>query len=687
MAPRIDGNNPNQIRPDEPTEREKIERNPPPPVPVVNPTPFFTMQAEFNFYGTRQRDRVERFFGAGSSALSSFNDIRLANATRDANWAYARTYRNELNALANPALSIDAPKNLVEVANRAELAYRAELNRAGFTPFDVRGTSALKAVDFLNLEAARGRNFETLSPLQIQNRLLSGEPPTYFVRVVESKYLTSTAATFSKPGQPNVWVATAEEIAGARLDGFEVMKRVGFDDNYISQLAASGKKPSDFTLVIVESRGTNGTVVPTWDRILDLTQTRINTTTNPDLMKFRGRDNSFWEGVRNLDYRTHLDNMERLGLKAADYANRLPLAAEAETFLARYQIEQNFGVNKFFTADGRTARTDGLNSGYGVREFLIDNNPVAGQQRQAFIQLQDTGITDLDVTNRVPTIAENPLRLRSEVRNGALIGGGISAVTSLPQIFEQVNNGDYTGAGATLVTNTALGTTVGGASSFGERIIGNRITNSLGNSTFAQNSLERLYTNGAARNVVSRFAGTESSALTSQTFNSTARTIAGRVGGAGIVGGIVNGGFAAYDQIQAYQRGEVTASQAIGTVVGEAGVGVAAGMAGAAAGAAIGSIIPGAGTIVGGVIGFAAGVVVGVAVDWGLRQLGADKAVAQFVTGAIDAGAELVGDVQEFGREAAETVSSAFNSATETVGNAVNDVGNAISGGLKSIFG
>lgn len=673
MAPRIDGINPNQFRPGETEREKKVEQNPPVPPPVQNQ--FFSRRTELDFFGAQQRDRIERFYGAGASALSSFNDIRLANATREANWAYARTYRQELNALSSSASTANPPTNLVEVAERAERAYRAELSRQGFSPIDVRGASVLKAVDFLNAEATRGGNFTTASPTTIQNRLSAGEQPTYFARVVESKYLTSPNATFSRPGQPNVWVATAEEIAGARLDGWEVMKRVGFDDTYINSLIADGRQPSDFTLVVVESRGTSGRTVPTWDRIFDLTEDRINAGTSPDLMRFAGKPAGFWDGVRTLDYRTHLGNMERLGLKPFDYANTLP-RAEAEAFLARNQIEQNFGVNKFFTADGRTARTDGLNDGYGVREFLIDNEPVTRQQRQAYIQLQDTGITNLEATNQVPTIADNPLRLRSETRSGALLGGTISAVTSLPEIFERAGNGDYLGAGRTLVTNTALGSTVGGASSFGERVIGNRIADGLANSSAVNNGLNSLYNNPAARNVVSRFAATESSALTSQTFNSTARTIAGRVGGAGVVGGIVNGGFAAYDQIQAYQRGDVTASQAIGTVVGEAGVGVAAGMAGAAVGAAIGSIIPGAGTIVGGVIGFVVGVGVGVAVDWGLRQLGANTAVAQAVTGAIDTGAAIVNQAGE-----------AIGSAAETVGNVLSDAGNAISGGLKSIFG
>jgi hypothetical protein len=124
----------------------------------------------------------------------------------------------------------------------------------------------------------------------------------------------------------------------------------------------------------------------------------------------------------------------------------------------------------------------------------------------------------------------------------------------------------------------------------------------------------------------------------------TARTLAGKLGGAGVAGAVINAGFAAVDQVGAFQRGEVSASQAIGTVTGEAAVGMGAGLAGAAAGAAIGSVIPIAGTAVGGVIGFAVGVGAGYLADKGLRGLGVDKAIGSAVTSVIDHGTNLVKD-------------------------------------------
>jgi hypothetical protein len=118
--------------------------------------------------------------------------------------------------------------------------------------------------------------------------------------------------------------------------------------------------------------------------------------------------------------------------------------------------------------------------------------------------------------------------------------------------------------------------------------------------------------------------------------SSAARVFGSRVGGASVAGGLINAGFSAYDQIQAVENGEVTKSQAIGTVVGETAVGVGAGAAGAAVGAAVGSVIPVAGTIVGGAIGFCVGALAGWGADTVARSLGADKAVAHGVTSLID---------------------------------------------------
>jgi hypothetical protein len=118
--------------------------------------------------------------------------------------------------------------------------------------------------------------------------------------------------------------------------------------------------------------------------------------------------------------------------------------------------------------------------------------------------------------------------------------------------------------------------------------------------------------------------------------SSAARVFGGRVGGASVAGGLINAGFSTYDQIQAYGKGEVTGSQAIGTVVGETAVGVGAGATGAAVGAVVGSVIPVAGTIVGGAIGFCVGAAAGWVADTAARGLGVDKAVAHGVTSLID---------------------------------------------------
>ena len=106
---------------------------------------------------------------------------------------------------------------------------------------------------------------------------------------------------------------------------------------------------------------------------------------------------------------------------------------------------------------------------------------------------------------------------------------------------------------------------------------------------------------------------------------------------------MIGAGFATVDQVGAYRRGEVTASEAVGTVVAEGATGIAAGVAGAAAGAAVGSIIPGAGTVVGGVVGFGVGMAAGYGADLAMRASGAKDFIAENVTGGIDRVSETVG--------------------------------------------
>jgi hypothetical protein len=543
---------------------------------------------------------------------------------------------------------------MVEVSLRAESAYRASLAREGFTPLDVRGASVVKAADFLRAQSQTNGDFTTLSPQQIQQRIAANQETGYFVRILDSSHLNAPNARLSRPDSPHTWVAAPEEIAGARLDTFETMRRVGYSDNYIdwirTEVAAGRKNLSDFTLVITEAGGTGGATPPSWDILTNRAQT------HPGFVDYPTHDAGFWRDVQNLDYRSELAKFK------ADEPGYLRGLTEGErdVFNARRKMDGLLGVNEYFTNDGRTARTDGRNGTYGVREFLVDNTDLRTMQRNTFVSLNETGTTNLRTVETAPTIADNPLRLRSEMRTGGITGGAISAVTSLPQIFDQARQGDYLGATTTLATNTGLGTGVGAFSAAGERIIGNSVDDALG-----------------------RF-GT--SALTG-----TSRQVIGRVAGGSAIGGIVNGAFSAYDQIGAYNRGEVTGSQAIGTVTGEVAVGMGAGLAGAAAGAAIGSIIPGAGTIVGGVIGFGVGLAAGYLADRGLRGLGVNTAIASGVTWAIDNAPRAVNAATNFVGEQINNVASTVSNVAEQATTAVRDtVGNLASGAvnsLRSVFG
>lgn len=647
--------------------------------------------SEINLYGSQQRERLERLLVPGLASVSIFRDardVRLAESTVKANNAYQETYLRERNALVNPSSAANPPKSMVEVSRRAEAAYSAALGKDGFTPLDVRGISVVKAAEFLRSQSKVGGDFTTLSPDVIRQRLGANQETKYFARILDQNHLTASDAKFSRKESPHTWVATPEEIAGAKLDTYETMKRVGYSDDYISwvkdEVAAKRKNLSDFILAVSEADGTSGKTKPSWDVLIKRASTHENFTDYPFTDKKFSRD------VQNLDYRTELAKFKK---QDAAYLKSLS-PYEKDVFNARRRMDSLLGVNEFFTNDGRTARTDGQNGTYGVREFLIDNTEIQNTRRTTFVELGETNRSGLKTTNKVPEIPDNIRSFRNETRNGALVGGAISAATSLPQVFEQYRAGDYTGAAQTFLGATATGAGVGAFSSAGEQIVGGHLTNQLSRSTFVENTANRLYANGAARNFFSRMAGTEASNISSQTFNSTVRTFAGRMGGAGIVGGLVSGGFSAYDQIGAYNRGEVTGSQAIGTIAGETAVGVGSGLAGAAAGAAIGSIVPGVGTVVGAVVGFG----VGWLADGGLRALGVDKAIAHGVTATIDAGAAAVESVQEFGRETADTISSAAETVTnsvsnaaatvtDTVNNVASDVGNAVSGGLKSVFG
>jgi len=629
-----------------------------------------TRRGELQFQGQQQRDRIERLYGAGAASVSMMNDVRLISATTKANKAHQQAYTKELAAFeaykkggaTDP--SYTGAKSYIEVTQRAAAAYRAELQNAGFKTSDVHGSSNVKALDFLNSESNRPGDLSTLSADQVRQRVQNGEKPTYLVRLVQNKYTDSGDAKLS--GKSSAWVATADEIAGAKGDLFETMKRIGYKQTDIDEVrqniedSKSGVlKPGDkkytrvedYSLAVMETNGTKGLTRPDWDTMLGKVRA------NPDYNGFDFDKPDFVDRVTNFEhngenYDFHRTEMKNLGLKTAnDYITRAGIDPDnAKAFEARFNIENDYGANQLFTGDGTTLRDDGQNRGVGGQELFVDSIPLREQQRTSFMPMQDTGLssTSLDVRTQINNIVDVPptTTMRSEIKGGSLAGVGISTVFSLPQVYDQASQGNYAGAAQTLVTNAGTGTVVGGLSSAGERFVGNSIEQGLSRSG------TQVITSGVTRQIVSRVAGSS------------------------IGGGVVNGAFSSYDQIGAYQRGEVTGSQAIGTVVGEVGVGLAAGATGAAAGAAIGSIVPIAGTAVGAVVGFAVGVGVGMLTDAALRYGGVDKMVAHGVTTAIDTTTEFVGN-------AADAVGGAVGDAAE----GFKDVAGGAVNKLSSIFG
>lgn len=210
----------------------------------------------------------------------------------------------------------------------------------------------------------------------------------------------------------------------------------------------------------------------------------------------------------------------------------------------------------------------------------------------------------------------------SGARAGAIVGGLAGAGAST---YEALSDGELSGAEVgRIASDAALGATTGALGEGIERGVAQRLA-----TDFDQSAVR------AARNGIGTFA-------TDGGLGTASRVAAPRLAGAGVAGAVVGAGFASVDQVQAYRRGEISGSEAVGTVVAETATGAAAGVAGAAAGAAIGSVIPVAGTIVGGVVGFAVGAGVGYLADKGLRASGATDAIADGVTAGVDAVSDTV---------------------------------------------
>lgn len=681
MAPKVEKANEFKfLEPFKPIE--VLPKLPPAPQPIELPA---DKQMNFAIYGDQQRDRLERLFGAGTAFTSNYIFGYRGKAFQDASLAYHRVMENGLK-------NFDDSPDLDKLTRQAIGEYEKVLQSRGINPQEAPSFSLVNQLNMLDAESRRAGGLFTLDSKAMKNLVSSEQNPKVFVRMlwtgernedsnfrlaIDSK--DAHLAFFdpkSKQGKTIAWSTTPEDLMGSRLDYKEVMRRIGWTEQQIADA-----DPTQYKLVVFTEEAAVNLRKPTNGNIISTARTD-----EQNFKVFPKNNGEFWRKVVQFDYEASLEDARKLNYERKNYIDFTKTLSpeQAEIARARYQMEYSMGVNPLFSGDGITKRPDAINNRVGGREFITDNLTdgtslfeMSQRGQIAFVDLQDH-----NVTAKTPVaLSENPINapafsnrqmLFSETKMGGLTGATFSTATSLYQIFGEGKEMDA----KTFVGYTALGTGVGSFSSASEQIIGNRIATSLGNSTLADRGLSSLYNNGATRSFVSRFAGTEASNITSATFKSTARTIAGRVGGAGIVGGIVNGGFAAYDQIGAYNRGEVTASQAIGTVTGETVVGVGAGLAGAAAGAAIGSIIPGAGTVVGGIIGFGVGMAAGYLADKGLRGLGVNTMIAQGVTSLIDGGAEV-----------ANTVNNAVSDAGKAIGNFADDVGGVISGGLRSIFG
>lgn len=171
-----------------------------------------------------------------------------------------------------------------------------------------------------------------------------------------------------------------------------------------------------------------------------------------------------------------------------------------------------------------------------------------------------------------------------------------------------------------------------------------------------------------------------------------AANIAGAALKGGVVGGVVAGGMALYDDVGKVESGQMTAGNATVDVTAKTAVGIGAGLAGAAAGAEIGAVI---GTaipipIVGTAAGFVAGAVVGGAVGYvgnALMNTETGKAILGAAGEVVDEeieGAKVVGSAVA---DAAGAVASGAEVAAGAVAGAVGDAAGAVASGAEAAAG
>jgi hypothetical protein len=522
----------------------------------------------------------------------------------------------------NPAYA-DTPMSLTEVANKAGNQYRQAIGQFGLQTGDIPRPNPFRAADFMQSYANDPNNPMTrVSPGELQSRINNGAGPgDYFTRMTGEKYMHSPDGVLSP--SPRAWSAPFDEVSGYKLNSAEIYGAFGLTSN----------TPPDGQRIGVFNSDAFPNVPADWNNMIETAKVKGGTDPSSALAPFAGNDKAFWNNVQNLDYQTALNDMKAQGVDAKTYAANLNAAnpGSGDVFTARAAMDAELGVNKWFAGSGMVTYPDGTP---GAREFGVGERPIPlgeklpnGQYPEiAFARVNptgNTGVTSPTATEapRGVTVPDAPNTLRAETRNGALFGGGISLATSGYQNYQDVLSGKKDVGEALLDVggDTLRGTTIGA----GSAVIENFATRGI---NYAAGSAARTATQQMTRQAL----------------------------GSGVAGGIVNAGFAAAENYEAWQNGEISGAQYTGKIAGEAAIGVAAGVAGAYAGAAIGSFIPipVVGTVAGAAVGFA----VGMGVDWLARQGGVDKLVGNAVESGINA-------VSNFASNAGQAASNFFGGA------------------------
>jgi hypothetical protein len=545
--------------------------------------------------------------------------------------------------------------SLIDVAQQAGAAYRSQLSGFGFKPGDVPRPNPLRAADFLRTYAGDGSALMTrLSPRALEQRIAEHAPPDdYLVRLLGEPYMHTSDAVLSR--SPRAWASPLDEAAGYRLNSSELFGAFGL---------TSSTAPDAQKMAVLNAH--DFPVVPaTWDEMISTAQREAARTGSP-FEPFAGMNQNFWERVRTFDYAAALDQMNEGGMTPQDFARTLEArgSGEADVFRARYAMDEKLGVNRNFRGDGIVTYPQ-PDSTPGAREFGIGERPIRLAERSpngryleiAFLDVIATGSDPARTPNAVavettPRVPPAPNTIRAETRNGALAGAATGFFFSGGRALRDVLSGrrDAAEAFSEVAGQTAFGAGTGASSAVLEN--------------YSTRAINRM-------------------------MGGVSRTAAGQIGrqalGSGVAGGIINSGFALYDNYQAYENGEITGAQYAGRVAGEAAVGVAAGVAGAYAGAVIGSFIPipVVGTLAGAAVGFAAGM----AVDYLSRELGLDQAVASLTEGAIEVGSAVVNQVSETASTVVANVEEAASDFAEEAKNTVNNLAGGAVNTLASVFG